>query len=132
MWSRTELEKQGAIVDEAIAYRTVAETEDSQPARASASASEEGADVITFTSASTVEHFFNLGSAHCPKGTLFAVDRSRSPPPPCANAVTNPTSRPKTTTSPVSSKPSAGTFFEAEPPARARLANVQAASDASR
>lgn len=49
----------GAIVDECIAYRTVAETED--PTGAVAMLKEEGADVITFTSASTVEHFFNLG-----------------------------------------------------------------------
>ena len=64
-----ELERQGAIVDEAMAYRTVAETEDSTGARKRLR--EEGADVITFTSASTVEHFFNLGLPAAP-GTLFA------------------------------------------------------------
>jgi uroporphyrinogen III methyltransferase/synthase len=64
-----ELEKQGAIVDEAIAYRTVAETDDRTGARKRLI--EEGADVITFTSASTVEHFFNLGLPIAP-GTLFA------------------------------------------------------------
>lgn len=64
-----ELEKQGAIVDEAMAYRTVAETDDSTGARKRLI--EEGADVITFTSASTVEHFFNLGLPIKP-GTLFA------------------------------------------------------------
>ena len=49
----------GAIVDECIAYRTVPETEDVTGARASLA--ENGADLITFTSGSTVEHFFNLG-----------------------------------------------------------------------
>jgi uroporphyrinogen III methyltransferase/synthase len=49
----------GAIVDECIAYRTVPETEDITGARASLT--ENGADLITFTSGSTVDHFFNLG-----------------------------------------------------------------------
>jgi uroporphyrinogen III methyltransferase/synthase len=49
----------GAIVDECIAYRTVPETED--PTGARARLTEQGADLITFTSGSTVEHFFNLG-----------------------------------------------------------------------
>jgi uroporphyrinogen III methyltransferase/synthase len=49
----------GAIVDECIAYRTVPETED--PTGARARIEESGADLITFTSSSTVEHFFNLG-----------------------------------------------------------------------
>lgn len=49
----------GAIVDECIAYRTVAETED--PTGARARLEEEGADLITFTSSSTVDHFFALG-----------------------------------------------------------------------
>jgi uroporphyrinogen III methyltransferase/synthase len=49
----------GAIVDECIAYRTVPETEDLTGARAYLS--ENGADLITFTSGSTVEHFFKLG-----------------------------------------------------------------------
>jgi uroporphyrinogen III methyltransferase/synthase len=49
----------GAIVDECIAYRTVPETED--PTGARARLSEQGADLITFTSGSTVDHFFNLG-----------------------------------------------------------------------
>ncbi|WP_395719503.1 uroporphyrinogen-III C-methyltransferase [Prosthecobacter sp.] len=48
----------GAIVDEAIGYRTVAETEDNLEALAVLK--NEGADMITFTSASTVEHFLNL------------------------------------------------------------------------
>jgi len=51
----------GAIVDECIAYRTVSETEDLTGARASLT--ENGADLITFTSGSTAEHFFNLGLA---------------------------------------------------------------------
>ncbi len=51
--------KLGAIVDECIAYRTVAETED--PTGAKARLMEEGAEMITFTSGSTVDHFFDLG-----------------------------------------------------------------------
>jgi uroporphyrinogen III methyltransferase/synthase len=53
-----ELTKLGAIVDEAIAYRTVAETEDVSGAQARFR--EEGADLITFTSSSTVENFLAL------------------------------------------------------------------------
>lgn len=53
------LTKLGAIVDNCIAYRTVAETED--PTGARARLEEEGADLITFTSSSTVDHFFDLG-----------------------------------------------------------------------
>jgi len=53
------LEEMGAIVDECIAYKTVPETED--PTGARARIEEEGADLITFTSSSTVEHFFDLG-----------------------------------------------------------------------
>ncbi len=49
----------GAIVDNCIAYQTVAETEDPTGARARLVA--EGADMITFTSSSTVDHFFDLG-----------------------------------------------------------------------
>jgi uroporphyrinogen III methyltransferase/synthase len=49
----------GAIVDECIAYRTVPETED--PTGAKARLAEDGADLITFTSGSTVDHFFALG-----------------------------------------------------------------------
>lgn len=49
----------GAIVDNCVAYKTVAETED--PTGARARLAEEGADMITFTSSSTVDHFFNLG-----------------------------------------------------------------------
>jgi uroporphyrinogen III methyltransferase / synthase len=53
-----ELEKLGAIVDEAIAYRTLPETED--VAGGIARFREEGADVITFTSSSTAENFAAL------------------------------------------------------------------------
>ncbi len=53
-----ELTKLGAIVDEAIAYRTVAETDDVSGARARFE--QEGADLITFTSSSTVENFLAL------------------------------------------------------------------------
>ena len=49
----------GAIVDNCITYRTVPETED--PTGARARLEEEGADLITFTSSSTVDHFFDLG-----------------------------------------------------------------------
>src|SRR5690606_25191934 len=44
----------GAIVDECVAYKTVPETED--PTGAAERLREDGADLITFTSASTVEH----------------------------------------------------------------------------
>jgi uroporphyrinogen III methyltransferase/synthase len=49
----------GAIVDEGFAYRTVPETRD--PTGARRRLSEEGADLITFTSSSTVENFLALG-----------------------------------------------------------------------
>jgi uroporphyrinogen III methyltransferase / synthase len=54
-----ELGALGAIVDVAFAYRTVAETDDRTDARARLAA--EGADMITFTSSSTVENFLALG-----------------------------------------------------------------------
>lgn len=53
-----ELAKLGAIVDEGIAYRTVPETEDLSGALARFRS--EGADLITFTSSSTVENFLAL------------------------------------------------------------------------
>ena len=53
-----ELAKLGAIIDQAIAYRTVPETEDVSGALARFR--EEGADLITFTSSSTVENFLAL------------------------------------------------------------------------
>jgi uroporphyrinogen III methyltransferase/synthase len=64
----------GAIVDECIAYRTVPETDDLTGARARLG--EVGADLITFTSGSTVEHFFNLGLAWpegCVAGSIGPV-----------------------------------------------------------
>jgi uroporphyrinogen-III synthase len=54
-----ELSTLGAIVDEGFAYRTVPETRD--PTGARRRLLEEGADVITFTSSSTVENFLALG-----------------------------------------------------------------------
>jgi uroporphyrinogen III methyltransferase / synthase len=54
-----ELSRLGAIVDEAFAYRTEAETRDVTGARRRFL--EEGADLITFTSSSTVENFMALG-----------------------------------------------------------------------
>ena len=53
-----ELSRLGAIVDEAVAYRTVPETDDVSGALARFR--EEGADLITFTSSSTVENFHAL------------------------------------------------------------------------
>ena len=52
------LVKMGAIVDECIAYRTVPETGD--PTGARALLEERGADLVTFTSASTADHFFAM------------------------------------------------------------------------
>jgi len=54
-----ELMAQGAIVDRCIAYRNVPESGD--PTGALESLTKDGADVITFTSGSTVESFFALG-----------------------------------------------------------------------
>ena len=56
-----ELSALGAIVDEGFAYRTVPETRDDSGARRRLL--EEGADLITFTSSSTVENFLALGLA---------------------------------------------------------------------
>ena len=64
----------GAIVDECIAYRTVPETGD--PTGAIARLTEQGADLITFTSGSTVDHFFALGLAWpegCVAGSIGPV-----------------------------------------------------------
>lgn len=52
------LTKHGAIVDEAIAYRTVPETDDITGGQARLR--EEGADIITFASSSAAENFFAL------------------------------------------------------------------------
>ena len=54
-----ELSRLGAIVDEGFAYRTEPETRDLTGARRRFL--EEGADLITFTSSSTVENFLALG-----------------------------------------------------------------------
>jgi uroporphyrinogen III methyltransferase/synthase len=64
-----QLSDMGAIVDEALAYRTVPETRD--PTGARHRLSEEGADLITFTSSSTVENFLALGLPW-PKGMQVA------------------------------------------------------------
>ncbi len=53
-----ELMKRQAIVDECLAYRTVPETDDVTGAQTRLR--EEGADIITFTSSSTVHHFMSL------------------------------------------------------------------------
>jgi uroporphyrinogen III methyltransferase/synthase len=64
-----ELSAAGAIVDEAFAYRTVPEDRDTTGARRQLA--EEGADLITFTSSSTVENFLALGLPW-PKGMQIA------------------------------------------------------------
>ena len=53
------LSRAGAIVDDAIAYRTVPETTDETGAQARLR--DEGADALTFASGSAVEHFLALG-----------------------------------------------------------------------
>lgn len=53
------LAEEGAIVDQCIAYCTVPETTD--PTGAAAQLAKEGADMITFTSGSTVSSFFDMG-----------------------------------------------------------------------
>jgi uroporphyrinogen III methyltransferase / synthase len=64
-----ELSALGAIVDEAFAYRTVPETRDTSGARRQLA--KDGADLITFTSSSTVENFLALGLPW-PKGMQVA------------------------------------------------------------
>jgi uroporphyrinogen III methyltransferase/synthase len=64
-----ELSAAGAIVDEALAYRTVPETRDTSGAQRQLT--QDGADLITFTSSSTVENFFALGLPW-PKGMRIA------------------------------------------------------------
>ena len=64
-----ELSAAGAIVDEAFAYRTVPETRDTN--RAQRQLAQDGADLITFTSSSTVENFLALGLPW-PKGMRIA------------------------------------------------------------
>ena len=64
-----QLSALGAIVDEGFAYRTVPETRDRTEARRRFL--DEGADLITFTSSSTVENFLALGLPW-PKGMRIA------------------------------------------------------------
>jgi uroporphyrinogen III methyltransferase/synthase len=64
-----ELSGGGAIVDEAFAYRTVPETRDTSGARRQLA--QGGADLITFTSSSTVENFLAL-ELPWPKGMRIA------------------------------------------------------------
>jgi uroporphyrinogen III methyltransferase/synthase len=71
-----KLEEMGAIVDDIACYKTEAETEDRNGA--AARLLEDGADWITFTSSSTVEHFnarFNLKDllARFPKTRLASI-----------------------------------------------------------
>jgi uroporphyrinogen III methyltransferase/synthase len=66
-----ELTRLGAIVDVAIAYRTVPETEDVSGALARFRA--EGADLITFTSSSTVENFLALKLPRPPGLTTASI-----------------------------------------------------------
>jgi uroporphyrinogen III methyltransferase / synthase len=64
-----ELSALGAIVDEGFAYRTVPETRDTSGAQRQLA--EGGADLITFTSSSTVENFLAL-ELPWPKGMQVA------------------------------------------------------------
>lgn len=66
-----ELMQRKAIVDECIAYDTVAETED--PTGARARLAEEGADVITFTSSSTVHNFMALNIPLPPECRVVSI-----------------------------------------------------------
>ena len=64
----------GGIVDECIAYKTVPETGD--PTGAAARMAEQGADLMTFTSASTVDNFFKLAlpwPENCAAGSIGPV-----------------------------------------------------------
>lgn len=63
------LTKHGAIVDEAIAYRTLPETDDRTGGQARLR--DEGADIITFASSSAAENFFAL-NLPLPAGIKFA------------------------------------------------------------
>lgn len=65
----TRLSKLGAIVDEAIAYRTEPETED--PTGDVKRFEELGADMVTFTSSSTAENFAAM-KLPLPKNMVFA------------------------------------------------------------
>ena len=65
------LSKAGAIVDDAIAYRTVPETADETGAQARFR--EEGADVLTFASGSAVEHFLALNLPLPPSAKIASI-----------------------------------------------------------
>lgn len=67
----TGLTAAGAIVDEAVAYRTEPETEDRTGARQRFL--EEGADVITFASSSAVENFLALQLPLPPRAALVSI-----------------------------------------------------------
>lgn len=64
-----ELMKRQAIVDECLAYNTVPETEDVSGVQTRLR--EEGADIITFTSSSTVRHFMAM-NLPLPEGCRIA------------------------------------------------------------
>ncbi len=66
-----ELMKRKAIVDECIAYQTVAETED--PTGVRPLIESEGADWITFTSASTVHHWMKMGIKLHPQCRIASI-----------------------------------------------------------
>ncbi len=66
-----ELMKRQAIVDECIAYNTVPETEDPTGARGRLVA--DGADLITFTSSSTVHHFMAMGISLPPECRIASI-----------------------------------------------------------
>ncbi len=66
-----ELSAAGAIVDVAVAYRTMPETED--PTGARARLETEGADWIAFTSASTVRNFLALNLARPPAMKVASI-----------------------------------------------------------
>lgn len=70
-----ELAKLGAIVDEAIAYRTVPETDAEAGIQRYR---EEGADIVTFTSSSTAENFAALKLAPPPEAASIGPITSRT------------------------------------------------------
>ncbi len=65
----TKLIEAGVILDEAIAYQTIPETDD--PSGMMKRFREEGTDIITFTSGSTVDNFLDLG-LDIPESTMIA------------------------------------------------------------
>ncbi len=65
----TKLIEAGVILDEAVAYQTIPETDD--PSGMMKKFREEGADIITFTSGSTVDSFLDLG-LDIPDSTMIA------------------------------------------------------------